>query len=456
MNLENAIQGFANIAKTVLETETKAPVLTYHSPEEYHKKLDLRLTEQGCTEASFFQLLEQIALLTPRTNSSAFFNQLFAGRTAPSLSAELLTSVLNTTMHTYKVAGVQVLIEKVIVQAFLEAVGYENGEGIMNPGGSMSNMVSMLIARNEKDAAVLKEGLGRQKMIVYTSVESHYSIRKNAGILGIGKDNVRKIESNHIGAMDVAKLEAAIQADLAAGDQPFYINATAGTTVLGAFDPFEDIATIAKKYQLWFHIDGALGGSALLSKQHQHLLQGSPLSDSFTWNAHKMMNLPVSASFLLLKQKGLLQKHLSEKADYLFQEEEEQLDLGNMSIQCGRRVDALKVWAAWKYYGKTGLEQRIDHLFDLAQYAAARIERAPLLALFRQPESVNVCFTVAGVAPEELCAYLHQEGMAMVGYSKAKGTTFVRMACLNTDLSFGDVDGFFDRVLEAGLELKGD
>lgn len=455
MKIEKAIDEFAKISKILLEKEKNEPVLKYHGVEDYEKLINLSLGDDGCTEGEFFKLLEEISLLTPRTNSKSFFNQLFAGRTAPSLSADLLASVLNTTMHTYKVAGIQVLIEQEITNEFLEKVGYEDGEGVMNPGGSLSNMTSMIIARNEKDEAIIKEGISGQNMIVYTSVECHYSVRKSAGMIGIGKNNVRKIKSDHIGCMDVESLEVEIKKDLAAGNVPFYINATAGTTVLGAYDHFNEISRVAKKYDLWMHIDGALGGSALLSTKHKHLLKGSELSDSFTWNAHKMMNVPVSASFLLVKEKGLLKKHFSEKADYLFQDQAANLDLGNISIQCGRRVDAFKVWAAWKYYGLSGIEHKINHLFDLAQYAASCVEQEPSFELFRSPESVNVCFTVDGVKAEDICDYLHKQGLIMVGYSQAKGTTFVRMACINADIEKTDIDHFFKQVKIAAKALRG-
>ncbi len=194
------------------------------------------------------------------------------------------------------------------------------------------------------------------------------------------------------------------------------------------------------------HIDGALGGSALLSEKYKHLAKGSHLADSYTWNAHKMMNVPITASFLLLKEKGLLHKHLSEKAAYLFQQEGFDLDLGNASIQCGRRVDALKVWAAWKYYGAKGLAERIDHLFEMAAYAAQLIEKDPELELFRVPESVNVCFNVKGWDAEKVCAQLHQKGLAMVGYSQTKGAKFIRMACINADISLKEVEEFLDIV----------
>ena len=169
--------------------------------------------------------------------------------------------------------------------------------------------------------------------------------------------------------MMIEDLVSQIQEDLATGFQPFFINSTAGTTVLGAFDPFEEIAKVAKEYGLWFHIDGALGGSVVLSRKYRHLVAGCELSDSYTWNAHKMMNVPLTASIILFNHENILRRNFSEKAEYLFQGEDD-FNPGDSSFQCGRRNDALKVWAAWKYLGDEGYEKRVNRQYELAQYAA--------------------------------------------------------------------------------------
>lgn len=454
MDIKKAIEEAARIAAVYIDREQSEPVLPRHSLEEYASKINVSLGKNGCKDSEFFNTLQEVALLTPKTGSPLFFNQLFAGKAAPSLCADMLVPVMNTAMHTFKVSGIQVLIENEITTQLLQKVGYKNGEGIINPGGSMSNMVSMLIARNEKLPTIGAQGLGGQRLIAYTSEKGHYSVQKNAAILGIGRDNVRPVKTDSRGRMESAHLQELIERDLVNGFLPFYVNATAGTTVFGTFDPFEEISAIAKEYDLWFHIDGALGGSALLSERHRHLVKGSSLSDSFTWNAHKMLNVPMTASFLLMKEKGILRKHLDEDAHYLFQNRGDDNDLGQKSIQCGRRVDALKVWAAWKYYGEKGLEKRINHLFDLVRHAREIILSDPAFTLYCEPESVNVCFNVMDIDAPELCSYLHEKSMAMVGYSGRGGHTFVRMACINADLSFDDIDSFFDHVKKAALELS--
>ncbi|MEO1653745.1 MAG: aminotransferase class V-fold PLP-dependent enzyme, partial [Bacteroidota bacterium] len=261
------------LIKAFLELEKEQPVTPYASPQELKDQLDLEIGQRGIDNDTFFAILKEVMVATPKTASDSFFNQLFGGRNTPALVGEILASVLNNSMYTFKVAGPHVLIEKEVIAKMLEKVDYRNGTGTLTPGGSVSNMIAMMVARNEKDTQVRNAGLGGQKMIAYTSEEGHYSTRKNAGILGLGRDQVRMIKSDALGKMDVQDLEENIQADLELGHIPFFINSTAGTTVLGAFDPFEEIALIAQKYQAWFHIDGALGGTVVLSRKYRHLVK---------------------------------------------------------------------------------------------------------------------------------------------------------------------------------------
>ncbi|TAE00964.1 MAG: aminotransferase class V-fold PLP-dependent enzyme [Bacteroidetes bacterium] len=452
MNLDILKKTF-QIAEYFLEEDKKNPVLTYKSPQDLSKDLDININSEGVSENIFFESLEKIVLATPKTGSRSFFNQLFGGRNSIAISGEILASIMNNSMYTYKVGGAQILLEKEVVSQMLRKVGYEGGDGTFAPGGSMTNMIAMIAARNEKDPNIKDLGFSGKKMTLYTSIEGHYSIPKNAGMIGMGRNNVKNIASDKFGKMDINALRNQIIKDKNEGSVPFMINATAGTTVLGAFDPFDEIADIAKEFDIWFHVDGALGGSVALSKKYKKLLKGAEKSDSFSWNAHKMMCVPLTASVILFRNKFMLKRHISEKASYLFQADEDDYNPGLRSIQCGRRNDALKVWSAWKFYGHKGYEKRINRLFELAQYAVSIIKKDPNLQLIQEPESVTVCFQVKGKSNQKICDLLHKQGLAKVSYGTARGKTFVRMACVNPDLENEDIDIFFDRVRQVSNEL---
>jgi glutamate/tyrosine decarboxylase-like PLP-dependent enzyme len=311
----------------------------------------------------------------------------------------------------------------------------------------------MLIARNEAISGARERGLAGERLTVYTSADGHYSIRKAAGILGIGRDNVRAVATDDKGRVEAAALERVLDEDLRRGDRPIMINATAGTTVLGSFDPIAEIAEIARAHGIWLNIDGALGGSVVLSRRHRHLVAGAELADSYVWNAHKMMGVPLPCSALLLAREGLLESHLSESADYLFQSEADELNPGKRSLQCGRRNDALKLWAAWQLHGDRGYEERIDRMFELAAYLAGRIDADPDLDLVMWPASINVCFEVAGRSSAAICERLDQEGRLLVGHGQAAGRRAIRLVCVNPDLEERDLDAALDEIKRAAAEL---
>ena len=165
--------------------------------------------------------------------------------------------MLNNSMYTYKAAGPQIGVEKVILDEVCKIIGWDkNAGGTFAPGGSMTNFMGMLMARDAFNQKVRYEGV-TQKMTIYTSKDSHYSTPKNAAFAGIGRDNVRYIPSNDKGEMDPQQLSNSIKKDVENGFHPILVNATAGTTVLGAFDSIKDISQICSANNLWLHVDGA-------------------------------------------------------------------------------------------------------------------------------------------------------------------------------------------------------
>ncbi len=443
----------ASLAGMFLDLEQREPVAPTVAPDDLAEQLDLGLGEAGLPLDRVFELLGQVMEMTPRTSGRFFFNQLFAGRDAVPTAAEMLTALMNSSMYTYRIAGPHALIEDEVVRHMSGKVGYAEGEGIFCPGGSMSNLAAMIVARNQACPGAQQDGFDGRSMTAYASADAHYSFDKAAGMIGIGRANVRKIPTDARGAMMPEALRQAIRNDLEHGAQPFMIIATAGTTVLGAFDPIDALASIAEEFGLWLHVDGALGGSFLLSQKHRPLLRGSERSDSFNWNPHKLMGVPLSCSALLVQRRGLLRRHFNERADYLFQADEDRFDFGTMSMQCGRRNDAFKIWAGWKRHGDAGYARRVDRLIELAQYAAQCIRSDPQFVLTAEPESVTVCFEVRDRASDAICDRLLHDQRSMVGHAVVGGRRIIRIACASPEVTERDLDRFFEHVRAVAAEL---
>src|SRR5690554_2196784 len=252
---KNDLSQFQEIVKQLLLAEEKEPVVTPIKAEELFDVLDLKLDAKGISDTQLYNSLSKLVLSTPRTASRQFFNQLFGGRKSKAVLGDLLAVMLNNSMYTYKVAGPMVGVEKEILRRTAELVGYDQfSGGTIAPGGSMSNFMAMVMARDAFESNIRYEGVS-SKMTIYTSADCHYSIEKNAAMMGVGRKQVRYIPTNEHGIMILAELEKQIKKDIVEGFQPFFVNVTAGTTVLGSFDPIEETAEICKKHKLWLHVD---------------------------------------------------------------------------------------------------------------------------------------------------------------------------------------------------------
>jgi sulfinoalanine decarboxylase/sulfinoalanine decarboxylase/aspartate 1-decarboxylase len=444
---------FYDLATELLKEEELTGTAEMIPVEELKDHIDYSLQDEAMLESEFVEELRSLILKTPRTATTRFFNQLFGGRIGKAVLGDLLSVLLNNSMYTYKVAGPQVAVEKEIIRKTSELCGYGNrGAGTIAPGGSMSNLMAMIIARDVALETCRKEGVNRE-MTLYTSQNSHYSIKKNASFIGIGIKRVRYVASDDRGSMIPEELEAAIEQDLKKGALPFFINATAGTTVLGAFDPIRALSKIADKYNLWLHVDGAYCGSVIFSHKYKHLIEGIELSDSFSLNAHKMLGTPLTCSLFLTRHGEELFESFSTKADYLYQTEGDSFNLGKTSLQCGRRNDALKLWSLWKAIGTSGLKNIIDKQFELASVARTYIESHPDYTSHSLKESVSVCFNYKNIPADQLCTELHDHGELLVGYGQFKDQEFVRLVTVNSNNDAEDILAFF-KTLEAFAEKK--
>lgn len=444
--MQKEITVFNELVKKMLEEELEHPVAEHIPTSELYEKLDLSLGDYPIDEGQFKEALQELLLATPKTATNAFFNQLFGGRNPKAILGDLLAVMLNNSMYTYKAAGPQVGVEKTILNKVCGMIGWdENAGGTFASGGSLTNFMSLLMARDKADNRVGIEGVS-QNMIVYTSVDSHYSIPKNAGFAGIGRNNVRFIPVNERGEMMVTELEVAIKNDLAEGNLPIMVNATAGTTVLGAFDNLTDISAICANHKVWLHVDGAYCGSVLFSKKYKHLIEGVELADSFSFNAHKMIGTPLTCSLILVKNRKHMYDSFSIDANYLYQTDQDDFNPGKTSLQCGRRNDALKFWTLWKSVGTIGLEKIIDHQFKLADAARVYVRSNPDYQLYSFDDSISICFNYKGVSARKLCTLLYEQSELMVGYGTFNGQEFIRLVTINAQNTEDDVLRFFNTL----------
>lgn len=452
--LEELITGYLE------QNENKdVPVVAYHPGSELLESLKLVIAKNGASKEEILNDIKNYLELSVRTGHPHFHNQLYGGFNFWAFLGEVITALTSTSMATFEIAPVATLMERTLVDKMSQLVGFrdhgEAGEGIMLTGGSNANLVAMLAARNTLYPDSKTAG-APQGLVAFCSEEAHYSFSKAANIMGLGTDNLWPVAADKNGRMSPEALRCRINEARAQKLKPFFVGATAGTTVKGAFDPFTELAEICRSEGLWFHVDGAWGGSAALSPTHRKLLAGSELADSFTWDAHKLMHIPLIASFILFKKAGSLRQSHSGGGDtYIFHDyDNKEWDTGPNSLQCGRRVDSLKLWLSWRALGDDGYAALIDRHMDFARRLESEIRNRPEFEMVYEREFLNVCFRVKPPAGKsareynlELRNQLAREGKFMVNFSWDGDNPFFRMVIANPQSKFEDYTAFLDHLI---------
>jgi glutamate decarboxylase len=472
-------------------------VINFASPQElltvFDATVGLSLDEEVTAESNeaIVAAVELVIKHSVHTTHPRFLNQNFAGPDAIAVVGDWLGAALNTTGATFEAAPVFTLMESAVLSKLGRIAGYLRGgdhvptlpPGLFCPGGSTATLYALQLARHRRQPDIVRVGSSGESLTLFVSSAGHYAATKSAALLGLGTEAVIKVDSDTTGAMIPAALEAAIAGARDAGNVPFAVIGTAGTTVTSAFDDLNQLADICDAHELWLHVDGCYGGSALFSDTHRHLLRGVERSDSFVWNLHKMMGMTQQCTALLIRAPEQLAACFASNADYLFQPDKlyADYDSGDRTFQCARRIDVLKLWLAWKHHGDVGFETRVDHAVKMADYTRARIAAsngafaavvpgnfsnavfawvpAHLRPLDLDPASIGRLapdvHAELHALPPKIKARMQSRGTAMVGFQPVAGLNTFRMLFMNPNVTTGDVDAVLDLIDEYGLAELG-
>lgn len=482
------------IAQRALDYVVQPPheptdVINYASPDELvaafatASPIALDDTLDAEDDAALLAAVDLVIKHSVHTSHPRFLNQNFAGPDPVSVVGDWLGAALNTTGATFEAAPVFTLMESAVLSKLGRIAGYVSSDasdhvptlppGLFCPGGSTATLYALQLARHRRDPEIVRRGASGERLTMFVSDAGHYAATKSAALLGLGSDAVIKVDTDAHGAMLGPALEAAIQESAAAGDTPFAVIGTAGTTVTSAFDDLNMLADICEQHELWLHVDGCYGGSALFSETHRHLLDGVERTDSFVWNLHKMMGMTQQCTALLVRDPEQLAPCFAGKADYLFQPDKlyANYDSGDRTFQCARRIDVLKLWLAWKHHGDVGFAARIDHAVAMADHTRRRIGESdgaftPVAGVFTNvvfawvpPEARPLALDGESISalpddvrqqlhglPPKIKAQMQAEGTAMVGFQPIEGLNTFRMLFMNSAVSADDVDAILSHI----------
>ena len=309
----------------------------------------------------------------------------------------ILSGVMNPGLAVYEMSRFAAAIERSLIARLGVRVGWKPGDfdGVITSGGTLANMTALLTARNWKYPKAWSEGVVGKRPAILAGADSHYSIARAAGVMGLGIDQVIKVPLDASRRLDVSRLEETYQKAVASGLDPFCIIGASGTTPVGAFDPLLRIARFAKEKSLWFHVDAAHGGSLLLSEKHRGLLDGIAEADSIAWDAHKMMFVPSLCTFLLYRDKKTSYLPFQQEAPYLFSVEDETrmaVDSGLRTFECTKGAIALPVWSMWAMFGEKIFGRLIDKTIGTTKLFHDLIAETGDFVPIHRPEANILCF----------------------------------------------------------------
>lgn len=443
----------------------------------WHKQLNIPLPEQGIgINAMTNELIQQIITNgsgIPKPGASAYIT------TGAVTASALATAAANiASPQRYHLTAFN-FIEELSLEWLAQMLGVPNLKGVYSSGGSVANLIALGAAKQSAfeqighDAAA--DGINR-KTSIYASAECHHTIQRSAGVLGLGRNSVRIIECDSLGRMKPDLLETAIQADIKNNILPIAIVGNLGTTNTGAIDPIKALGQIAKKYKIWFHLDGAYGLPGILDERLSHLYEGIELADSVIVDPHKWLGASIGIAATFVKDREiLLRAFTQEPAAYLEGSIEQDDNLKpelahsfdgfgipyyDYGVELSSPARGVVVWAMIKEIGVDGMRARIKRHNDMAKYIAEYATNHPNLELLLEPTLSICCFRYVAdkvndldLLNQRLSRQLVRENTYLPSTTQVNGALAIRPCFIGARSEQQHAEGLLKAVLRIGDQL---
>jgi len=464
-----AMHRVADLVADYLEGVGERPVLPAVRPGEV--KAALPAAPPELPEPLDALLADYQRLIEPNLthwNHPGFFAYFAITGSGPGILGETLAAALNVNAMLWRSSPAATELEERVCEWLGGMMGLPPElRGHINDTASSSSLVALAAARHRLpglDARV--KGLsGRPDapaLTLYASDQAHSSIDKAAIVLGLGQDNVRRIETDEAFRMSVPALAAALARDRAEGRLPMAVVATAGTTSTTSVDPVPEIADLCAREGIWLHVDAAYAGSAAICPEYRELMPGIARADSLVVNPHKWLFTPVDCSVLFVRDPALLRAAFSLVPEYLRSSERDEVtNLMDYGFQLGRRFRSLKLWMVIRAFGVEGLRERIREHCAMARELAGWIGADPRFELAAPVPFSTVCFRVRDKNPEaqdrfneRLLARINAAGPVFLSHTALKGRYTLRVAIGNLRTGREHIEGLWELIRGACEELR--
>ena len=427
---------------------------------------DITSTEENRLEA----IIDLYIKTGIQVHSPGFMGRQFSGVIPLAGLIDLISSIVNQPSSFYEAAQLPNVIERIMAEELNQFIGWERERFAMvtTSGGSLANLTALLAARNDKFPQIWAEGFstveGQSRPAIAVGENTHYCVRRAAGILGIGEEQIVRLPINHKDQICIDKVRSTLEVAEGRGLKVFCLVASTGTTSTGAFDRIDELAAIAAEKNIWLHVDGAHGASLLVSDQLRHKLKGIEKVDSFAWDAHKVMFVPGVCTLLFYKNKEKSYGAFRQEASYVFEKEPDiytQFDSAEKNFECTKRPMIMNLWVPWAIYGKALFAKKIEYLCQLTQDAYEILRDEPDFETLHQPEANILCFrylplNYVSLLPDFQVAIRNQikkEGNFFISKVDIQGEAALRVVFMNHKIDTGHFRMLLREIRKIGQDL---
>ncbi len=367
--------------------------------------------------------------------------------------ADLLASTLNANLTVWRSAPAPVELERLTIDWIRQILGFNPGAGgLFVSGGSVANLAAIVAARQAKDDS-------SNRLRIYASKETHFSIAKAAALLGIGRENVHQVAVDESFKIRMDDLVTKISADLKEGHVPFCVVANAGTVNTGAVDSLSEIREVADRFKLWMHVDGSYGAFSVLAESARKLFAGLELADSIALDPHKWLYLPVDVGCVIYRDPQRARAAFTHEAEYtriIGEERDEAFAFWDYGPELSRRFRALKVWMLLKGVGLDALGEAIERNIACARHLESLVKASDDFEMLAPVELSIFCFRhmpaqIKGASPEEIDAFnerlliaLQRDGSSYLSNTTLNGRFALRGCVLNYRTTLRDMEILLD------------
>ncbi|AWV97104.1 pyridoxal phosphate-dependent decarboxylase family protein [Arcticibacterium luteifluviistationis] len=381
-----------------IDSIDKKPVTTKKLPSELQELIgDNPLPENGTSPKELLSKTSDLLFNNSLLNGHPKFLGYITSSAAPlGALADLLAASVNPNVGAHILSPMATEIEKQTIKWLAEFIGVSpNYGGLLVSGGNMANFTAFLAARTAKAPQSIKEhGISNdsEKLTIYCSKATHTWVEKAAILFGLGTNSIRWIQTTPSNKLDEKILEKTIKEDIKNGSKPIMLIGTAGDVSTGVVDNLKNLSTISKKYDMWFHIDGAYGIPAAVIPSLKSLFEGVSEADSIALDPHKWLYSPLEAGCTLVKNpQHLIDTFSSHPEYYNFNNPEGEIaqNYYEFGLQNSRGFRALKVWLTLQQVGRSGYEKLISEDIQLSELLFSLAENHEELEAVTQNLSIT-------------------------------------------------------------------